>query len=64
VVQIRQTAPLGIAEGQALVKVRATGINYPEIVIRRVYDYREAAEAHRHLESGRSMGKLVLSFDN
>jgi len=35
VVQVRETAPPELADGQALVKVKAAGINYAEIVIRR-----------------------------
>jgi len=35
VVQIRQSAPPELADGQVLVKVKAAGVNYAEIVIRR-----------------------------
>ena len=43
-----------------LLKLFESGAIKPEIA--REYDFREAADAHQFLESGRSTGKLVLKF--
>jgi synaptic vesicle membrane protein VAT-1 len=45
-----------------LLKLSENGSIKPEIA--KEYDFRDAAEAHRFLESGKSTGKLVLKFDS